>query len=96
MRSYYVYILAKHRHGALYVGVTNDLIRRVHDHRTGAVDGFTKRYGLKTLVWFEEHRTVATAIQREKNLKHWSRSWKIRLIEKANPAWDDLWDEVCR
>jgi putative endonuclease len=96
MRNYYVYILAKHRHGALYVGVTNDLIRRMHEHRTGAADGFTKRHGLKTLVWFEEHRTAAATIQREKNLKHWSRGWKIRLIEKENPTWGDLWEEVSR
>lgn len=95
MRSYYVYILAKHRHGALYIGMTNDLVRRVHEHREGFVDGFTKRYGIKQLVYFEQHATAASAIQREKTLKHWSRDWKIRQIEKTNPTWRDLYDEIC-
>ena len=73
MRVFYVYILAKHRHGALYVGVTNDLIRRVCEHREGLVSGFTKRHGIKQLVYFEQHATAASAIQREKTMKHWSR-----------------------
>ena len=95
MRSYYVYILAKHRHGALYVGMTNNLVRRVHEHREGRADGFTKRYGIKQLVYFEQHATVASAIQREKTLKGWSRNWKIHQIEKGNPLWSDLYEEIC-
>ena len=95
MRSYYVYILAKHRHGALYVGMTNDLVRHVHEHREGHADGFTKRYGIKQLVYFEQHTTAALAIQREKTLKGWSRDWKIRQIEKTNPLWCNLYNEIC-
>jgi putative endonuclease len=74
MRRFYVYILAKHRHGALYVGVTNDLIRRIYEHREGLLPGFTKRYGIKQLVYYEQHATAAQAIQREKTMKHWSRA----------------------
>ncbi|ODS02433.1 hypothetical protein AUC71_01720 [Methyloceanibacter marginalis] len=96
MRQFYVYILAKHRHGALYVGVTNDLIRRVHEHREGLAPGFTKRYGVKLLVYFEQHATAATAIQREKTMKRWPRAWKIRTIERTNPTWADLYEEICR
>lgn len=96
MRSFYVYIVAKHRHGALYVGVTSDLVRRVYEHRTGMAGGFTKRYGIKRLVYFEEHATAASAIQREKTIKHWSRNWKIHQIEKQNPLWRDLYDELNR
>ena len=96
MRPFYVYILAKHRHGALYVGMTNDLVRRIHEHRESHADSFTKRYGIKQLVYFEKHATAASAIQREKTLKHWSRDWKIRQIEKGNPAWRDLWSEINR
>ncbi|MBC8013012.1 MAG: GIY-YIG nuclease family protein [Methyloceanibacter sp.] len=92
MRLFYVYILAKHRHGALYVGVTNNLIR----HREGFVPGFTKRYGIKQLVYFEQHATAASAIQREKTMKRWPRDWKIRTIEKMNPTWADLYAEICR
>jgi putative endonuclease len=96
MRVFYVYILAKHRHGALYVGVTNDLIRRVYEHREGLVQGFTKHHGIKQLVYYEQHATAASAIQREKTMKHWSRDWKIRTIEKMNPTWADLYAEICR
>ncbi|MEZ5828613.1 MAG: GIY-YIG nuclease family protein [Hyphomicrobiales bacterium] len=96
MRQFYVYILAKHRHGALYVGVTNDLVRRTFEHREGLAPGFTKRLGIKQLVYFEQHATPAAAIQREKTMKHWSRAWKIRTIEKMNPTWADLYDEICR
>jgi len=94
MSPFYVYILAKHRHGALYIGVTNNLARRVYEHREGLVDGFTRRYGIKQLVYFEEHASAATAIQREKTMKHWSRDWKIRQIEKVNPLWRDLYDDI--
>jgi putative endonuclease len=96
MRTYYVYILAKHRHGALYVGVTNDLVRRVYQHLEGMLRGFTKRYGIHQLVYFEQHATATSAIQREKTLKHWPRAWKIRTIEKLNRTWTDLYEEIFR
>jgi putative endonuclease len=95
-RSFYVYILARHRHGALYVGVTGNLVRRVYEHREGLAPGFTKRYGIRQLVYFEQHATAASAIRREKAMKHWSRGWKIRTIEKINPTWKDLYEEICR
>ncbi len=90
-----VYILASQRHGTLYVGVTSDLCARLSQHRLGLVPGFTKRYGVKTLVWFEQHGTMEGAILREKQLKEWKRGWKIELIEKLNPAWRDLFKEIC-
>ncbi|MCB9993933.1 MAG: GIY-YIG nuclease family protein [Hyphomicrobiaceae bacterium] len=92
--SGWVYIMASRRHGTLYIGVTNNLVRRVHEHREGMVEGFTKRYGVKLLVQFEEHPTMPAAIQREKQLKEWNRAWKIRLIEEQNPDWRDLWDDI--
>ena len=92
--SYWVYILASKPGGTLYIGVTNDLIRRAYEHREGLVRGFTKRYGVKTLVYFEQHDTAPGAIQREKNIKHWSREWKIDLIVGMNPAWRDLYAEI--
>jgi len=94
--SYWVYILASKPGGTLYVGVTNDLIRRVYEHREGLVEGFTKKYGVKTLVYFEAHETIEAAIQREKNIKHWSREWKVDLIVAGNPDWRDLYDEIVR
>jgi len=93
-KSYYVYMLANKRNGTLYIGVTNNLVRRVHEHREGVVDGFTKTHGVKRLVWFEAASSIESAIQREKNLKHWVRQWKIELIEKTNPAWRDLYHEI--
>ena len=90
----YVYILASKPQGTLYVGVTNDLIRRVIEHKSGEVPRFTKRYNVKRLVYFEEHATAPLAIQREKNIKHWSREWKIDLIVSMNPEWRDLYDEI--
>ena len=89
--AYYVYILASQKHGTLYIGVTNDLIRRVYEHKTDAVAGFTKRYGVHTLVHFEQTENVEAAIQREKRLKKWSRAWKIKLIEDSNADWADLY-----
>jgi putative endonuclease len=80
--------------GPLYVGVTSDLERRVVEHREGLVPGFTKRYGLKRLVYAEPHDEITSAIQREKTIKHWSRAWKIELIESQNPAWDDLFENL--
>jgi putative endonuclease len=90
MKTYYVYILASGRNGTLYIGVTNDLIRRVQEHKDGTVEGFTKEYGLKQLVFYEETNDVLSAIQREKQLKKWNRLWKLRLIEEQNPSWKDL------
>ena len=89
---YYVYILASRPHGTLYIGVTNDLMRRVYEHREGLVDGFTKTRGVKRLVYFECYDQIEPAIQREKTMKHWPRAWKINVIERDNPRWIDLWD----
>ena len=94
MHDYYVYILASKRNGTLYIGITNDLLRRVHEHRTGIAGGFTKRYGVKRLVYFEQTPNVAAAITREKQLKKWNRKWKIELIEKTNPYWRDLYEDL--
>ena len=92
--AFYVYIMASQRNGTLYIGVTNDLVRRVYEHREGMIDGFTKRHGLKTLLFFEPHDSIEAAIQREKSLKRWNRKWKLDLIESDNPTWRDLWDEI--
>ena len=94
--DYWVYILASAPGGTLYTGVTNDLVRRTYEHREGLAKGFTKKYGVKRLVYFEQHDTAYTAIQREKNIKHWPREWKIDLIVKDNPDWHDLYDEIVR
>ena len=94
--TYWIYILASKPGGTLYVGVTNDLVRRVYEHREGLAESFTKRYGIKMLVYFEPHETIEAALQREKNLKHWSREWKIELIIGSNPDWRDLYDEIVR
>jgi putative endonuclease len=91
---YWVYILASARNGTHYVGVTSDLIRRVQEHREGLVPGFTRRYGVKLLVFFELHHDINTAILREKRIKRWHRAWKLELIEKHNPQWKDLWPEL--
>jgi putative endonuclease len=93
-RLYYVYMLASRRNGTLYVGVTNDLGRRIFEHRTGAVPGFTATYDVKILVWYEVHPSIAEAIAREKRLKRWRRAWKIELIEAANPQWLDLYERL--
>jgi putative endonuclease len=89
-RRFFVYILASRPWGTLYIGVTNDLMRRVFEHKEGLIDGFTKTYGVKTLVYFEEWATAAEAIHREKRLKKWSRTWKITLVRTDNPDWNDL------
>lgn len=86
-----VYILSSQRNGTLYIGVTSDLIKRIYQHREGLADGFTKRYKVHHLVWYEIHERMETAIQREKQLKKWSRIAKLQLIEKQNPNWQDLW-----
>ncbi len=90
----WVYIMTNRPDGTLYVGVTSDLGRRVWEHREGICDGFTRQYGLRRLVYAEHHDDIRGAIQREKNLKHWSRTWKVRLIHAQNPEWDDLYDKL--
>jgi|SRR3989339_456815 len=89
-KSYYVYILANRRNGTLYLGVTNDLKRRVFEHRNHLIEGFTKKYNVANLVYFEETTDIRSALEREKQLKKWNRAWKIKLIEAANPQWRDL------
>src|SRR3954471_8438400 len=91
---YYVYVLASERNGTLYIGVTNNIVRRVYEHQEGLVEGFTQKYEVKQLVYFEEFSDVEFAIQREKRLKKWNRDWKLRLIEKSNPDWKDLYPEI--
>lgn len=93
--SYYVYILASQPRGTLYFGVTADIVRRVYEHNKGLIEGFTIIHGVKTLVYFETHDRPQEAIQREKNLKHWVRDWKVSLIERENPHWEDLYEAVC-
>jgi putative endonuclease len=94
VRQYYVYILASARNGTLYIGVTNDLARRTHEHRSGLIQGFTRRYGVHLLVWYEVHGDINEAILREKRMKTWNRSWKLWLIEDSNPGWVDLFDQI--
>jgi len=89
-----VYILTNQRNGTLYIGVTSDLTKRIWQHKNEVADGFTKKYKLHTLVWYEPHETMESAIAREKALKHWHRIWKIRIIEQINPDWLDLYNEV--
>ena len=94
--SYWVYILASAPGGTLYTGMTNDLVRRMYEHRNDFADGFTRKYEVKALVYFETHDTALGAIQREKNIKHWPREWKIDLIVRDNPSWRDLYQEIVR
>ncbi len=94
MNNYFVYILSNKKRGTIYIGVTNNLIRRLYEHKNGLIDGFTKRYNIKTLVYFEMTFDIKSAIEREKKLKKWNRAWKIALIEKANPEWEDLSLEI--
>jgi putative endonuclease len=89
-----VYILASQRNGTLYIGVTTDLPKRICEHRNDLVGGFTKRYGVHRLVYYELHDEILSAIEREKRLKKWNRKWKLELIEKQNPGWKDLWEEI--
>jgi putative endonuclease len=93
--AYYVYILASRKDGVTYIGVTNDLVRRVYEHRIKAVPGFTSRYNITRLVWFEIYDDPISAISREKELKKWKRSWKVQLIEAQNPEWKDLYESIC-
>jgi putative endonuclease len=89
-----VYILASKRNGTLYVGVTSDLVKRIWEHRNNMVEGFTKRYSVHHLVWYELHESMESAIQREKRLKDWKRVWKLELIESTNPNWKDLYHKI--
>ena len=94
MKAPAVYILASQRNGTLYIGVTSNLTQRIWQHREGLADGFTKQYKVKTLVWYEQHATMESAISKEKAMKKWNRAWKLGLIEKNNPLWNDLWPEI--
>ena len=93
-KQYYVYILASKKNGTLYIGVTSDLVKRVYEHKENLVDGFTKKHDVHTLVYYEATTDVESAIKREKQLKHWNRAWKVALIEKGNPLWRDLYEEL--
>ena len=93
-RQYYVYILASGPYGTLYVGITNDLKRRVWEHQNDFVKGFTQRYGVHSLVWYEVHEDPYEAITREKRIKKWNRDWKVNLIQSMNPSWDDLYEQI--
>lgn len=92
--AFYVYILASKRNGTLYVGMTDNLVRRVWEHREGSIDGFTKQYDVKTLVWFGEHDSRESAFARERQIKKWRRHWKLQAIEHRKPEWKDLWEEI--
>ena len=92
--QYYVYILASKKNGTLYVGVTSNLIKRVYEHKNDFAEGFTRKYSVHDLVYFETTESIESAILREKQLKKWNRAWKINLIEKSNPAWQDLYSEL--
>jgi putative endonuclease len=95
-RSYWVYILASAIGGTLYIGVTNNLVRRIYEHKMGLADGFTKKYHIYRLVYFEQYSRIETALLREKRLQKWNRAWKIRLIEELNPNWDDLYPQIAQ
>jgi len=94
--AFYVYMLASKRNGTVYLGMTDDLVKRVWQHRTNLIPGFTQRYGVKMLVWYEQHESRESAFLRERQMKKWSRAWKLDVIEKANPSWRDLWDELAQ
>ncbi len=96
MKTYYVYILASQKNGTLYIGVTNDLVKRAYEHKNNFVDGFTKKYKVHALVHYEQFTDVYDAIVREKQLKKWRRAWKLGLIEKHNPDWNDLYYEIVK
>jgi putative endonuclease len=96
MKNYYIYILASKKNGTLYIGMTNDLVRRIFEHKSGSIEGFTKKYSVDKLVYFESTTDVNEAIAREKRLKKWKRQWKIDLIEKSNPDWRDLSDDFLK
>ena len=93
-RQYYVYLLTNKPYGTFYVGITNDLVRRIWEHRNDLVDGFTKEHRLHRLVWYEVHGDVVEAITREKRIKKWHRDWKVNLVQRMNPEWDDLYEGI--
>lgn len=95
MKSFYVYILASKRNGTIYVGSTSDLIRRVWEHKNSMVPGFTVKYNVLNLVYYEAHETYMEATRREKRFKNWSRQWKLNLIENQNPEWRNLYEDIC-
>jgi putative endonuclease len=94
MKNYYVYILASKKHGTLYLGVTSDLVKRVYEHKQNAIEGFTKKYNVHCLVYYEVYQDVGETILREKLMKKWNRKWKIRCVEEMNPEWKDLYNEI--
>jgi putative endonuclease len=94
MKQYYVYILASTKNGTLYVGVTSDLPKRIYEHKQNLIDGFTKKYNVHILVYYEVHNDIQEAITREKQIKKWNRKWKLRLVEEKNPEWRDLYHEI--
>jgi len=96
MKNFFVYILSNKRNGTLYIGVTSDLIKRVYEHKNNLIDGFTKKYNIHCLAWYEMHETAEAAINREKQIKKWNRKWKLELIEKDNPEWNDLYEDICK
>ena len=96
MNTYYVYILASRRNGTLYIGVTNNLVRRVYEHKNDFIRGFTEKYSVHMLVYYEVYENIESALLHEKRLKVWHRKWKIRLIEETNPEWKDLYEEICK
>jgi putative endonuclease len=93
-KQFYVYILASDRNGTIYVGVTSNLVQRAWQHKEKLVEGFTKKYEVQKLVWYEQHENAESAIVREKRIKKWNRDWKIRLIEETNPYWNDLYSSI--
>lgn len=94
--QFFVYMMASRKNGTLYIGVTSDIKKRVWEHKNNVVEGFTKKYCVHNLVWYEESQNAESAIAREKQMKEWKRSWKVKRIEEINPAWKDLYDETCR
>mgnify|MGYP005847013909 CR=1 FL=1 len=96
MKNYYVYILSSKRNGTLYTGVTSDIAKRVYEHKNGMVEGFTKKYCIHNLVWYEIHTSIESAITREKQIKKWKRVWELKLIERENPNWIDLYETICK
>lgn len=94
--DYYVYILTSYKNGTLYIGVTDNLVRRVWEHKNDLVKGFTEKYGVHNLVYYEVHQDIEQAILKEKQLKKWNRNWKIKLINKTNPSWSDLYENIIR
>jgi putative endonuclease len=94
MKNFCVYILSSRRNGTIYTGVTSDLPKRIYEHKKGLVEGFTKKYNIHNLVWYEIHESAESAITGEKQIKKWKRAWKLDLIEKSNPRWNDLYNEI--